>query len=296
MPLLEDVLKPLAVEIAYFLVDSGMMQSKVWDGYDKSESLKLIKRPNDETIWYCRPSNSRARFDMWNILAVDPDRSTIVIHPEIVLESVAKATGTQKLDNTTASNQSMTFRREFKNSAAEEKAVEAGFSLENTAKIEAGGEASQFKVSQEFKTTVSSSWRNQTSRSSEETQGGEYPVIAVPGEYVEARLTWSEQTKQRRIECDGTYGFALGMGWKQRGGWASGSPITWQDIEHLLAVAEQRGSVSHAGYDHYAKRVPDWRAMKLIRAQRLQHIDRLTDPYKGAFDIEVEIIARRPAA
>ena len=226
---------------------------------------------------------------------MDPDPSTIVIHPEITLESSTKATGTQKLDNTSASDQSMTFRRSFRNNEAEEHAVEAGFSVENTAKVEAGGEASQFKVSQEFKTTVSSAWRNQTSHNSEEESGGEYPVIAIPGEYVEARLTWLEQTKQRRIECDGTYGFRVTMGWKQRKGWASGSPVVWDDIEHLLAVVEKRGSVSTTGYQHYAKREPDHAAVKRIRALQRQHIDRLTPAYKGAFDIEVQILDRRKA-
>ena len=72
MALLENTLEPLACEIAEFLVQSGMMGSKVWRGYTKAEGLNVVARPNDETVWYARHSNRRARFDLWGIRAGGP--------------------------------------------------------------------------------------------------------------------------------------------------------------------------------------------------------------------------------
>lgn len=300
--LLEHQLERVAVEIAHFLVSTGGHAGSAWDGYT-GEPLVALDRNSDELVEYVRRDDGEARLRLFNIHEVDPDPSTIVFHPEIVLESKRRAMASQELDNDTSEQQSLVFRKEFKDAESELRAVEAGFSLENTATVEAGGEASQFTVTQEFKTTVSSAWKDETGKTKEETTGGEFPLIAAPYTYVKGQLEWDEQTRQRRIECYGTYDFGIEMGrrrWIKRGTrrrweWVSGSPVSWGSLEHLLAVAEKRGSVHHAGYRHYAGRSVSADDLAPIREARRQHIDRLTPPFKGAVNIGVRLLEQRPA-
>lgn len=303
--LLEDALEPLARDIADFLVKTEGAAGSSWGRYTRDEDLVPLKRHSDDVVEYVRATNHEARIILSNIRPVDPDPNTIVIHDPIVLSSEAKASASAEIDNRGGSReQSYTFRKEFRDGENESKAVEAGFSVENTAKIEAGGEASQFKVSQEFKTTVSSAWTNQTGKSKEQITGGEFPLIAPAHTYVKGFLQWNEQTLQRRIECYGSYDMKIELGrfqrykkynarkakkeWRHR--WASGSPVQWDSLEHLMAVAERRGSVHFNKYEHYARfSYLNPVFMERIRASRRQHIDQLTPAFKGAAGIKVVI-------
>lgn len=294
--LLEDTLEPVAREIAEFLSQTGGHAGSVWDNYYAQEDLIPFRRVSDDLVEYVRAANHEARLRLFNIHEVDPDPKTIVFHPTIVLKSEPKATASITIDNLGNDRVSEPFvwRKEWKTGESESKAVEAGFSLESTTTIEAGGEASQYKVSQEFKSVVSSAWTNQTGKTSEETTGGEFPLVAGPESIVEGYLRWNEQTLQRRIECYGAYDFGIQIGRRykpKRKGWrwTSGSPVTWESLEHLLAVAEKRGSVHHARYEHYARMNISSEYVKRIRDKRLVHIDRLTPPFQGADGIKVVI-------
>lgn len=303
--LLEDTLEPLVRDIADFLCTTGGAASSAWQGYTRNEDLVPLKRYADDVVEYVRATNHEAKIVCSNIREIDPDIDTIVFHNPLVLESEPKTSAAVEIDNRTGSKeQSFTFRKEFKNNENESKAVEAGFSLENTATVTAGGEAAQFKVSQEFKTTVSSAWTDQSGKSKEDTTGGEFPLIAPPHTYVKGFLQWEEQTLQRRIECYGSYDMKIEMGryqrfkkynarkakreWRYR--WASGSPVSWDSLEHLIAVVEKRGSIHHAHYELYSRLgYVNPAYMERIKAARRQYIDRLTPPYKGAAGIKVII-------
>ena len=294
--LLEDTLEPVVREIAEFLSQTGGYAGSSWEDYFATEDLIPFERVQDDLVEFVRASNHEARLRIFNIQEVDPDPETIVFHPTIVLKSEPKATASITINNLGSDRASEPFvwRKEWKTGESEGAAVEAGFSLESTTNIEAGGEASQYKVSQEFKAVVSSAWTNQTGKSKEEMTGGEFPLVAGPFSIVEGYLRWNEQTLQRRIECYGSYDFGIQMGRRHkphRKGWrwASGSPVTWDSLEHLLAVAEKRGSVHHAGYQHYSRLTFPLRYLEQIRAKRLVHIDRLTPPFQGADGIKVVI-------
>ena len=295
--LLEDQLEPVAREIAHFLCQTGGAVGSSWYGYKREEDLIPLVRRRDDTVVYIRASNHEGRFVLSNIRSVDPDPKTIIFHNPIVLKSETKAGDTQELQNNTSAQQSMEFYREWKNGEAEEAAVQAGFAVESTTKIEAGGEASQFKVSQEFKTTVSANWSKQTGRTKDNTVGGRFPLIVPPQTYVRAQLQWEEQVQQRRIECFGAYDFRIEMGryHQKRKRWTSGSPVAWDSLEHLLAVVEQRGLVGHARYEHYARRNLSPVSLWGIRKARRVQIDRMTPPFMGATNIRVIIQETRAA-
>ena len=303
--LLEDVLEPVARDIADFLSTTGAAAGSSWKDYHRNEDLIPLKRWSDDAVGFVRAKNHEARLVLSNIKERDPDPKTLIFHSPIVLESERKATASIEISNLDGDlPQSYTFKKQFKTGSSEEAAVQAGFSVEDTTKAEVGGEASQFKLSKEFKTTVSSQWTNATGTTKDETTGGDFPLIAAPRTYVKAFLQWEEQTLQRRIECDGTYDFKIELGryhrYKKydagkarrttRESWTSGSPVRWESLEHLIAVAEKRGSIHYARYEHYAKyRDLNPVYMERIRAARQQHIDRLTPAYKGAAAIKVVI-------
>lgn len=302
--LLEDTLEPLARDIADFLCTTGGGAGSSWDNYHREEDLVSLERHRDDLVEYVRSTNHEARITLSNIRPVDPDPNTIVFHSPIILSSEPRVTASEEINNKSSREQSYIFKKEFQTGENESNAVEAGFSTESTTTIEAGSEASQFKVSQEFKLTVSSAWTNQTGKSKGEITGGEFPLIAPANTYVKGFLQWEDQTLQRRIECYGLYDMKIEIGryqrykkynarkarkkWRYR--WASGSPVYWDSLEHLIAVAERRGSVNHNRYRHYA-RYPNLNPvyMQRIKASRMQHIDRLTPPFKGAAGIRVVI-------
>lgn len=289
--LVEHVFEPIGREVGHFLGSTGGGVSSAWEGYTRAEPLVALTRTSDDSVEFARSANGEARLQIWNIHEVDPDPDSIVFHNALVLESERKATVLVSIDNRQGSSPSEPYiwTREFKIGESEAAAVEAGFSLESTTTIEAGGEAAQFKVSQEFKSVVSSAWSRETGKSREQTVGGTFQLVAPARKYIEGHLEWDEQTQQRRIECVGTYDFGLTIGRRSKGRWSSGSPMGWDSINHLIAVAEQRGSVHHAHYGHYARRRADSEAVRRLQAIREQRIDRLTPPYKGADNIRVVI-------
>ena len=294
--LLEDTIEPVVREIAEFLSRTGGHAGSVWDGYTADEDLIPFERVSDDLVEFVRSRHHEARLRIFNIRETDPDPKTIKFHPTIVLASDPKATASISIDNTGNDRASEPFiwEKEWRTGESESAAVEAGFSLESKTTISAGGEASQYKVSQEFKAVVSSAWTNQTGRTKDQTTGGRFPLVAGPESIVEGFLRWNEQTLQRRIECYGAYDFGIQMGRRHKPRkkgwrWASGSPVTWDSLEHLLAVAEKRGSVHHPRYQHYARMDVAPSLIESIRLKRRVHIDRLTPPFQGADGIKVVI-------
>ena len=303
MALLEEILEPVAREIADLLVQSGASGASTWRGYTRNEPLKALKRDRDDQIDFVRSRNGDARLRLTKIRPVDPDPKSIVIHPPIVLESKPRVSASQEINNRTSEEQSFIFKKEFKTGQSEESSVQAGFSVEHTTSIKAGGEASQFEVTEEFKQTVSSEWSRQTGRSKEETTGGEFPLIAAPWTYVRGHLAWDDQKLQRRIECYGTWDFGIEFGRRRRvkrgrnrrWEWSSGK-VSWESLEQLLAVAQRRGSVKDDCYEYFAQHRASSKALERIDQKRRSHIDRLTPPFKGAASIRAEYEEHRNVA
>ena len=298
--LLEDQLEPLARDIADLLATTGATPGSAWAGYHRNQDLIVDRRREDDKVVFRRATNHEAMLMLEGIRWNDPDPNAMKFHPLIVLSSTPRASDSLSIPNNTSVAQSATLSREFANGESESAAVEAGFAVENTYKWEAGGEASQFKVSQEFKTTISSQWTKQTGNTKDTKVGGDFPVIAPAYTHVEARLEWLEQEQQRRITGYREVDCKIVIGRRQRkrrGGyrWTSGSPRVWDSIEHLIAVIEKRGSPRHQLYDHYARRDINPVYAKRLKDNRRMHVDILTPPFKGAQHIKVALLESRPA-
>ena len=302
--LLEDQLEPLARDIADLLATTDATPGSAWAGYHRNQDLIPDRRTEDDKIVYRRASNHEGMLMFEDIKWRDPDPAKLVFHPVIVLESTRRSSDAIEFPNDTDIEQSFTLNREFSNGESEDAAIQAGFSVENTYKWEAGGEAAQFKVSQEFKTTVSAEWTNQTGTSKDTKVGGEFPIIAPPRTLVSARLEWEEQTQQRRITGFRDVDMKIIIGRRQkyrkydsrkarkttRYRWTKGSPRTWDSLDHLIAVIEKRGSPTFQLYDHYARRrVNPVYAERLI-ANRRNNVDMLTPQFKGAQSIRPVIV------
>ena len=296
--LLEDQLKPLARDIADLLATTGATPGSAWEGYHRDQDLVVDQRREDDKVVFRRATNHEAMLMLEGIRWNDPDPNEMVFHPLIVLSSTPRASDSLSIPNNTSVAQSATLSREFANGESEAAAVEAGFVVENTAKIEAGGEAAQFKVSQEFKTTISSQWTKQTGNTKDTKVGGNFPVIAPSFTHVEARLEWLEQEQQRRItgyrEVDARIVIGRRQHRKGKYRWTSGSPRVWESLDHLLAVIEKRGSPTYQLYDHYAHRNINPVYAERLNANRRMDVDIMTPPFKGAQHIKVALLESRP--
>ena len=300
--LTEDKLEPLAREIAHFLTHNDATPGSRWEGYDRSEDLIPFKRVEDDLVEFVRATNNQARFRLLRIREIAPDPDTIKFHPSIVLHSEPKAEASFTIDNLHSKRESEPhiFHKSFRTGSSEADAIEAGWQVETWAKasVSASGGVgvAEAKASAEtgWRSTLSAAWSRQTGKTRDEETGGSFPFVAGPHSLVEAYLQWEEQTKQRRIECDASYDFAIEIGRRhkpRRGGWrwATGSPLYWDSLEHLIAVAEHRGSVHHALYEDFSRRPIDHEGIARIQALRLRHIDRMTPPFSGADNIKVVI-------
>ena len=300
--LTEDKLEPVAREIAHFLTHNGVTPGSSWQGYDRSEDLLPLQRREDDLVEFIRASNNQARLRLLRIRELMPDPDSIRFHPAIVLRSEPKAEASITIDNLQGERESQphVFHKVFHTGTSEADAIEAGWQLETwaTASASASGGigVAEAEVSAEtgWRSTLSAAWSRQTGKTRDEETGGSFPFVAGPHSLVEAYLQWEEQTKQRRIECDASYDFAIEIGRrskpKRRGWrWNTGSPLYWDSLEHLIAVAEQRGRVGHALYQHFSTRVVDRDGIARIQAERLRHIDRLTPEFSGADALKVVI-------
>ena len=300
--LTEDKLEPVAREIAHFLVQNGVVPGSSWRDYDRSEDLIPLQRREDDLVEFIRASNNQARLRLLRIRELMPDPDSIKFHPAIVLRSEPKAEASITIDNLLGERQSEphVFHKVFRTGTSEADAIEAGWQLETwataSASVSAGIGVAEGEVSAEtgWRSTLSAAWSRQTGKTRDEETGGNFPFVAGPHSLVEAYLQWEEQTKQRRIECDASYDFAIeigrrskpkGKGWR----WNTGSPLYWGSLEHLIAVAEKRGSVHHPLYQHFSTRVVDRDGIARIQAERLRHIDRLTPEFSGADSLKVVI-------
>lgn len=296
--LLEDQLEPAARAIADFLAQTGGGAGSSWDNYTLHEDLLPLRRTSDTEVEFIRPTNNQARFKLFNIHEIEPDVSSIKVHPTIILASEPVAETELVIDNLRNSRASepVTWSKIIKTGENELNAIKAGWENETWGKAEAKVSAGPAEASVEagFRNKLSAEWSRQTGRSHEETSGGVFPLVAGPHSLVRGQLVWNRQTRQNRVECDARYSFGIEMGrrsqHKRRGwSWRSGSPVRWDDIEHLLAIMEHRGSVHHARYEHYSRREIHPNYIKRLKATRLRHIDRLTPAFEGADGFRVVI-------
>lgn len=292
--LLEDQLEPVAREIAHFLQRANAFCGSSWRGYTRDEPLIPFERKRNDLIEFVRIKNKEARINLYNIKegAADPD--SLIIEPPIVLEEKTRATTTVEVNNLESSRPSEPFRwtKEFSTGESELDAFETSIQHETTttASAEAGIEGvADAKVETTVRESFSAAYSRQTGITRSTTTGGEFALVADPHTFVRGLLRWSEQTLQRRIrmKADYTFGVEIGRRSKRKGrwDWNSKSPQRWESLEHLLAVAERRGSVKHDLYKHFAETtLSRWAlaALSNIKELRHQQIDRLTPPFQGA--------------
>ena len=254
--LLEDKLEPCAREIAHFLVATGAPIGSAWDGYYRDEDLIVLERREDDLVEFVRAANWQARMRLFNVHETEPDPDSIRFHPSIVISSEPKASASVVIENLRNDRPSEPYvwSKDFGTGASEANAVEASVVNETwgEAKVTAGIKVVEGEASAGFRTTLRAAWNRQTGLTRDERTGGRFSLVADPFSEVEGFLQWNEQTLQRRIEMDAKYDFGVQIGRrKKRKGnwhWTSGSPSTWDSLEHLIAVAEKRGSVHHAHY------------------------------------------------
>lgn len=297
MQLLEDQHEPCARAIAHFLASTDAPIGSSWADYEADEDLVPLQRREDDLVEYVRASNHEARMRLVGIKEREPDPSTIVVHEPIVLSSVPKASASIRIDNSAAERESEPYvwTKEFATGESEASAIEASVVSETwgEAKVSGGIKVAEAEASTGFRNTLTAAWSRQTGRTRNQKTGGRFPLVAGPHSIVDGFLQWNEQTLQRRIEMDAMSDFGVEIGRRRRRKgrwkWTSGSPQWWESIEHLIAVAEKRGSVHHALYEHYARRFVGQPRIEAIKRSRMRHIDRLTPPFQGADGIRVVI-------
>lgn len=315
--LLEDKVEPLARLIAEFLDLAGYEHGSAWDRlpYRADEDLRPLKRTSDTEVSFVRTKEPpgrpayEARLQLYDIREQEPDPSTIVFHPEIVLESTPKGDDTVVIDNYNSGSRSgpKRFVKSFASGESEADALSGAFKAEAWATTKASAEAgvevgpASAKASVEtetgFRTTLEAAWSRQTGRSRETKVSFESEEFAPPWTRLEQRLTWNEQKKQRRIECAAIIDCGIRIGRRRKHNkkweWTDKSPKKWESIDHLIAVAEKRGSVKHTGYEHFSRlRLSDaaLKCLDKIKQARKIPIDRLTEPYSGSADIRIQIV------
>ena len=296
--LLEDQLEPCARAIAHFLVATGAPIGSAWKGYHHSEDLISFKRREDDLLEFVRSHNHEARLHLLKITEREPNLESIKVHEPIVLKSIPRATSNIRIENRDSdrSSEPYIWNKEFATGESEANAIEASVVSETWGEAKASGSigVAEAEASTGFRNTLTAAWSRQTGRTRAQRTGGSFSLVAGPGDIVEGFLQWNEQTLQRRIEMDAVTDFAVEIGRrrKRKGDWkwTSGSPRYWDSLEHLIAVAERRGSVHHALYEHYAhNNIPKTSLIKQIQDKRLRHVDMLTPPYQGADGIRVVI-------
>ena len=308
--LTRDLIEPLTREVAHFLVICGAPVGSTWydagrsPEYRNREDLVPLKQQKDEDVEFIRAWHKEGRIHCLGIREQAPDPASIVIHPAITLDSQHKAGASIEIDNRNGDilSEPHIFRQEFKDGESEMAAVSLSMTNEvwatasAEASVEAGPASASTSAETGWRNTIEAAWNQQTGRTSEETTGGEFPFRAPAGAYVEGRIEWVESTKQRRIECCATLDCKVEIGrrrrYKGKWGWASGSPQTWDSIDHLIAVVEKRGRVGMALYEFFASKSLNQEqqaSLERIKELRKRHVDRLTEPYTGNSDIKVVI-------
>ena len=309
--LTRDRIEPLAREIAHFLVLCNAPVGSTWRDagrsplYQRGEDLMPLQQRRDEDVEFVRAWHKEGRVHMLGITEQAPDPSTIVVHPEIVLSSTPKAGTTITIDNLAGAidSEPQTVTKAFRDGETEADAVSASLKNESwaiasaEAGVEAGPASAKASAETGTRTTIEAAWNRQTGRTRERVTGGSFPFRAEAGTYVEARIEWNEQTKQRRIECAAKVDCRIEIGRRRRRkgrwGWTGGSPQQWASIDHLVAVAEKRGRVEHALYEHFAKlsmNCEQQESLERIKQLRLQKVDRLSEAYTGNDDIKIAIV------
>ena len=311
--LLEDKVEPLAREIAHFLGLSGIFYGSSWKGYKRDEDLRPLKRQTDEDVAFVRTKNYQARVQFKGIREQQPEPGSIVVHPEIVLKSRQKYGASVTIDNYRSGSPSgkKYLEVEFADGETEAEALSGAFSTEVwainkqsvSAQVEAGPASAEARAESEqgFRTTLEAAWNKQTGRTRDTRVSFHSEEFAPPWTLLEQRLMWTEQTKQRRVECAARIDCRVEIGRriairKKGWRWTTRSPLVWESIDHLIAVAEKRGSVKHDGYEHFSRlRLGKSSLDSLARIKELRQIkvDRLTEPYPGNANIRVQIIAQK---
>ena len=261
--LLEDKIEPLVREIAHFLDITGAGAGSTWKGYRRDEDLKPWRRKKNDEVDFGRSNNTQARFEINKIRDLEPLPGTYIIHPEIVLEDKQKYGASVLIDNLNSDSESgaKTLSIEFADGETEADAISTSMKNELwatasvEAKVEAGPASAEAKVESGWKNTIELAWNKQTGKSRDTKISFTSEESAPPRTKLEQRLQWNEQTKQRRIQCSAMVDFDFMVGRWSHGDWNTGSPVRWESIEHLIAVAEKRGRVEHARYEHFSRRI-----------------------------------------
>ena len=295
--LLDEQLKPLATHILDLLTYTKAPVGSTCEGFDLADRLVVQDFPRSDRVNYRRAGNTKnhCRVHLIDIRWLDPDPKTIEFE-RIVLGSRQRAEAVLSQCNRTAVEQTFgPFEKSFAVGQSESEAVEAGFSATSTTSVEAGGEVYGGTVSQEFSTTVSAAWTRETGRTEEETTGISQEIVVSPYTCVEAKFTWSDVDLQYRITADQKADAKVEVGRRRhRGGhwgWTSGSPRTWDSIEHLIMVAERKSPDPRlALFGHYREHgaAPKRHIARIRKAQR-RTITTLTPRFKGAADIKIDI-------
>lgn len=290
----EDLIRPLAQDVADMLVQTAPVSER-WRGYDRNERLPNEWRTSDTEIVYLRPSENGARITFSNIRWLDPDPTTLTFKP-IVLNSEPRAEVRLNECNRSPVEQTLSFEKTFAVGKSESSAVEAGFSVTSTSTVEVGSEAAGWSATQEFSSTVSAAWTNETGRTEDTTVGVSQDVVAPPYTCVNAKVTWADQELQYEITARQKLdaNVRLGRCCKDRGRFHSGA-LGWDSLDHLVAVVQRSpaASVQWALRDHYAARGavhPNYTAR--IEDYRWRTLTTLTPVFKGAHNIDVDIHCR----
>ena len=310
--LVRDMMEPLAQHIADTLMMNGLVTGSSWKGYTRAtkdnygDLIPHSQHRNDE-VTYVWNRNHEARIILTDIRYEDIDPDLFDLSERITLASKLRATDTIPFKNGTTEVQEGTVDHWEETGMNELMAVKAGFEKKVTVSAEASagvkgiGEA---KASVVDETTISASLERQTGRKSSSRDGGSFTFRFPAMSEGEARLTWSEDTIQTRIKgyrlirCKVIIGrhhryrkYNARKARKEwRESWTTGSPIVFEDVSDLIAVMEKRGSVNTPFFEHFASRQVNPAYMENLKRLTRQHVDVLTDPFKGANSFKPEIV------
>ena len=255
---LQFTLAPLARDIASFLSQTGGHAGQCWAGYDgRNEGLDPLISGQSDILEYSRSRNREARIRFENVRMVDP--AEVFFRDPYPAEEKVVSGRSKEYTNESQDPHTLTFtKRDFPLGETEWQAVSEAWRNKD------GG----FPLSTSFNDILYEQWKLGAGMDKETTIGGDFPLIVQPGRYVKAQLQWFERQWQRRTWAFGKYDMGVTLGKLIRSRrfnretsqyewceiWEKGSPIHWNSLDHLIAVAEQRGKPGWARYKHYQNR------------------------------------------
>ena len=319
--LLRDQMEPLARYIVNCLVQNGAVPGSAWRNYTcpapKADGridavlgdLLPLKQTKDNEVGYVWGENHEARIILQNITFEDVDPNNFDMSKRIVLASKLKATDVIPFVNGTTEVQEATVEHWEEVGENEINAIKAGFEKKTTVSAEASGGIKgigEAKASVVDETTLSAAFERTTGRKISKRSGGVFLFRQPPMTEGEARLTWSEQTMQTRVEGFKLIRCKIVLGryhryrkynsrkarktWRES--WTSGSPIVFSDVSEIIAIMRKMGSVHTPYFEHFAKASskPDPAYADNLERMLRQDVNFVTEPFKGANEFKPEIV------